>query len=181
MKVDMARIVLPYCLMPFADGRKYWWVILNRNYKPIGSATKKHVSYAHHALMFKITEAKQKKLRCPGTPKNPAIFLWKDNCTPWSSKRNWEAYILRLEVLTKLKVLDSFEQSVNQALQFAVPTVYYSLWKIPASLRGCISRNRQHLADTGGWILNRTDVHSLLRLMADDKGGPCGIFHFRRH
>lgn len=99
------RLFLPYCLKRLADGS---WVILNRQYKPLGVPGRGHVSYEAYSVKLKgLTRARIAALSCNGLleyESQGTIWLYSDGCLPDASKANWVAYQARLAVLMRLSV-----------------------------------------------------------------------------
>ena len=99
-------IFLPYCIKKQEDGR---YVVLNRNYKPLGFTTEEFVDYEKYpiAVTFKgLTANKAAKLSYRGGAELDTIYLYNDGCIPTESAANMKAYLARLEVLAKLKFAD---------------------------------------------------------------------------
>jgi hypothetical protein len=101
---DIRSVVLPYVLKRLEDGR---YVVLNREYKPVGFLTRVHVKYEDYPIALKLrglTAAVAKKLSCDGSANLDLIGLYDDGCVPTQSKKNMDAYLERLARLAKLKV-----------------------------------------------------------------------------
>lgn len=99
-------IHFPYCLQQRKDGA---WLILNRNYKPIGLTSSDWVDYDAHpaeACIANITSAQAKKISYCGSPEcADTIYLYNDGCVPTDSKKNMDAYLARVAVVMKLKTV----------------------------------------------------------------------------
>lgn len=100
---DARYIYFPYCLRRLDDGR---YIVLNRQYKPIGSRTSDWVRYEDDpsAAAIKITVAAAKKLSWDGKDALDVIYLYNDGCIPTDSVEHWRAYSDRLNVFSKLAV-----------------------------------------------------------------------------
>ena len=86
------------------DGR---YVVLNREYKPIGFRTREHVDYQAYpiAVRFKgLTKATARKLSYKGSEDLERIALYNDGCIPTKSAANMEAYLARLALLAELEI-----------------------------------------------------------------------------
>jgi hypothetical protein len=100
----IAHSYFPYCLQKQADGS---YLILNRDYKPVGFNTKEHLVYENYpvAVQFaRLLPATAAKLSVHGKPDLDAIYLYNDGTVPTDSQANMAAYLARLELLAKLKV-----------------------------------------------------------------------------
>lgn len=93
----------PYCIQRQSNGK---YVILNRDYKPLGFDTKKHLDYLAYPIDVKFkrfTKMTAAKLSCKGSEDLEAVLLYDDGCVPTKSVKNMKAYLKRLEILAKLK------------------------------------------------------------------------------
>lgn len=107
MKPDFRRTYFPYCLQRQADGR---YAILNRDYKPIGFQTSKHVDYAAYPTLVqfkRLTKETAAALSARGDDNLEAIFLYNDGCVPTDSAAHWTAYAERLKRLAHLTIVPS--------------------------------------------------------------------------
>lgn len=92
---------LPYCLDQIG---KDTYVVLNREYKPLGLITHDFVRYEDYAVQIKgITALKASKLSARGSDDRSRIYLYNDGCKPESRAEHAKAYFKRLEILLKLK------------------------------------------------------------------------------
>jgi hypothetical protein len=101
---DFRAIYLPYCIEKLKDGS---WVVLNREYKPVGFRTENYIKYEDFpvAAKFKgLTPAKLRKLSYTGSVTGDRVYLYQDSTNPLLSQKNMEEYQKRLEILAKLKV-----------------------------------------------------------------------------
>jgi hypothetical protein len=101
-RFSLARIALPYCVQRQADGS---YILLNRNYKPLGFANREHVRYEDYPIRFRFRRllSKTKNKIHEGTD-HEQIYLYSDGTRPWSSKKNMKEYLQRLESLMSLLV-----------------------------------------------------------------------------
>ena len=103
---DVRMVHLPYCLDRQPDGR---YVILNREYKPLGFKTRDRVDYGAYPIAVKLkdlTEAKAAKLSHEGSENLDRIYLYNDATVPTRSAVHMRSYLERLEVLMSLKIED---------------------------------------------------------------------------
>lgn len=109
--VNTRAIYFPYCLQELKDKS---WVVLNRNYKPVGSGTTEFVEYEDviqdRMRIARITPAQAKKISYKGeidgtVTGDRTIYLYNDGCIPTSSEKDMAAYLKRLAVLMKLKLV----------------------------------------------------------------------------
>ena len=101
---DFRSVFLPYCLKKL-DNDKY--VILNREYKPVGFKTIKLVKYEDYPIIVRfkrLTAEMISKISYDGNQSNDTIYLYNDGCVPTHSKKNMDSYLKRLELLAKLKL-----------------------------------------------------------------------------
>jgi hypothetical protein len=105
----VAHTHFPYCLQKTKDGN---WLILNRNYKPLGTTSKEWVDYDDHADRMAIdnrTIAALKKLAVNDIPDKPddlgLFYFYDDGSMPTESVADWDRYskILRMLAGAKLK------------------------------------------------------------------------------
>lgn len=101
MKSEFRHVFLPYCLEQQPDGR---WIVLNRNYKPLGVFGSEWVKYEDHPSLTPIALAPEvmAALCAPGSRcTDKRLFLYNDRCTPTDSAAHWAGYQARLEVLAR--------------------------------------------------------------------------------
>jgi len=94
---------LPYCLERQDDGR---YVVLNREYNPVGFCTTERLDYSKYPVAVKISRLTAKtaaRLSYNNDPKIDRIYLYNDGCIPTSSSAHMAAYLQSLAILAKLK------------------------------------------------------------------------------
>lgn len=101
---DFRAVFFPYCLDKQPDGR---YVVLNREYKPIGFKTREHIKYDDYRVCVElkgIGSATAAKLSYKGDSNTDRIYLYNDGCVPTKSNEHMKNYLERLKILAKLKV-----------------------------------------------------------------------------
>jgi hypothetical protein len=101
---DFRTIYLPYCIEHNADGS---WLVLNREYKPVGFNTGDQIKYEDFPVTTKFKELDQatlEKLSYSGEAKGKRVYLYNDGTDPLSGAAEMEAYLKRIEILSKLRV-----------------------------------------------------------------------------
>lgn len=104
---DVRSVHLPYCLQQQPDGR---YVILNRNYKPLGFITQEHLRYDDYPIAVHLGglgPSTAAKLSWEGSTDLTRIYLYSDNCIPTSSASAMQRYLDRLAILARLKIKPS--------------------------------------------------------------------------
>lgn len=99
----LAHIHLPYCIKRLPDES---YVVLNRDYKPLGFFTKEHLVYEQYPVTFRfarLSPATAAKISVHGHEDLDMIFLYDDGTIPNDSDANMKAYMARLATLSKLK------------------------------------------------------------------------------
>lgn len=99
---DFRSVFFPYCIEKLKDGT---WVVLNRQYKPVGFNTGSYVHYEDFPVSAKLTGIGPgvcRKLSYTGKAEGSRIYLYNDGCVPTRSKENMNAYLEKLSVLAKL-------------------------------------------------------------------------------
>jgi hypothetical protein len=99
MGKEFRSICLPYCLKRQKDGS---FIVLNRNYKPLGFNTNDHLEYEAYPIFLKIkglTKASIKHIAYNAEMKDDFIYLYDDNCIPTRSKEYMQSYLAKLERL----------------------------------------------------------------------------------
>lgn len=101
---DFRSAYLPYCLKRLKDGR---YVVLNREYKPLGFITLEHIEYEQYPIasnILGIGESTAAKLSWKNDPNLDVIFLYNDGCVPTESEANMKSYLEKIKILAKLKL-----------------------------------------------------------------------------
>ena len=101
---DFRSVFMPYCLRKQGDGR---YVVLNREYKPVGFFTNEYVKYEEHPVAVRlkgIGPATAAKLSWKGSEDIDNIFLYNDGCIPTASAENMKQYLTKLQLLAKLRI-----------------------------------------------------------------------------
>ena len=101
---DFRAIYLPYCIQHQEDGS---WLVLNRQYKPVGFNTDDHLKYEDFPVSTKfkgLGPAKLAKLSYTGKVEGNRVYLYNDGSNPLLSDSNMKAYLSKLETLAKLSV-----------------------------------------------------------------------------
>ena len=96
---DFRSVYLPYCLKKLEDGS---FIVLNRNYKPLGFNTREHINYEDYPISSKIkgiTTKTIQRLAYNGKMEDGFLFLYNDGLIPTKSKANMTKYLERLEIL----------------------------------------------------------------------------------
>jgi hypothetical protein len=104
--VEFRKIVFPYCLIKQEDGS---YLVLNRNYKPVGFNTSTWVNYEDYPIKIKfkrLTSLTVSKISYNNDPNIDKIFLYNDGCVPTASAKNMNAYLNRLKILASLQVIN---------------------------------------------------------------------------
>lgn len=99
---EARRFIFPYCIVHLEDGR---FIVLNRNYKPLGVQTEEWVDYDQHpsAIRLAITPAVASKLSWNRSDSIDRIYLYDDGCVPTDSADHMKAYLERIAVLMAVK------------------------------------------------------------------------------
>lgn len=104
----VAHTHFPYCIQKTKDGK---WLILNRNYKPLGSTGKEWVDYDNHPDRMPINSRAIAELRklavydIPDKPDDPGVFFfYKDGSMPTASDSDWQRYSKILQLLAGAKL-----------------------------------------------------------------------------
>ncbi len=104
MAIENVRAVyFPYCIQKQEDGS---WVLLNRNYKPVGFNTSDFIKYEDYPVAMKIKgigPSILKKLSYKDEESSDMVYLYNDGSVPTSSASAMSAYLKKLEILLKLQ------------------------------------------------------------------------------
>lgn len=105
---DFRAIWMPYVLAKVEDA-KGGWIALNRYYKPLGFDSRVHVDYSTVPTTSRIKTIRANTAKALSWSDEGAvddgrmIFLYNDGCVPTSSKRDWDAYCVKLSTIASLK------------------------------------------------------------------------------
>ena len=107
-QLSFRSIFFTYCLEVQADGS---FVALNRNYKPVGFATKKYIEYQDFPVSFKfkdLTKTTIQKLNSRDEPfeikPGEKLYLYTDACSPLKSTAYMQAYLEKMSILMRLQI-----------------------------------------------------------------------------
>ena len=106
---NFLKVNLPYHVTVRESGEI---VAVNREYLPLGVGKKDEDIPEGFPTSIKYSRATEKILKAAaydGQVRDGSIFLYNDGCTPTSSKKDMDAYLQRLAVLSKLKVKDFYQ------------------------------------------------------------------------
>lgn len=106
LKDELRHTHFLYCLDRQADGS---YVLLNRNYKPLGFMTEEYVRYEDHPVGVKLKGLGPKvaaKISYRGDESLDRIYLYNDGCIPTDGAANMKAYLERLGTVMKLRISD---------------------------------------------------------------------------
>ena len=101
---DFRAVCLPYCLVKQQDE---YYVVLNREYKPLGFYTKEFIKYEQYPISIHIsglTSEVAKKVSWDKSGNLDNIYLYNDEFNPIRNKKNMDAYLKKLEILAHLLV-----------------------------------------------------------------------------
>ena len=89
------RSWLPYFCQPLEDGI---YIIVNRNYKPVGQVSKDWAKYEEFPYLHaRFEDALRKRFTVKGSQDG---YLFNDGCPPWHSRQDATAYLTRLRLLS---------------------------------------------------------------------------------
>ena len=95
------RIHLPYCLKRMAIGL---YIILNREYKPLGMDTTERVNYEDYShVSLRITPHIAAQLSARESDDIDDVYLYNDGCIPTRSAANMRCYEERLALLEEVR------------------------------------------------------------------------------
>lgn len=106
LKDELRHTHFPYCLDRQQDGS---YVLLNRNYKPVGFMVGNLVRYEDYPVSVKIkglTPELAAKLDARGRDNLERIYFYNDGCIPTDSAAYMKAYLGRLATLMALPIDD---------------------------------------------------------------------------
>ncbi len=104
---DFRSVYFPYCLQRQEDGS---WVVLNREYKPVGFNRRTWVDYADYPVSVHLRglgPKTLKRLAFNGKYEDGRVYLYNDGCVPTHSPEKLKSYLERLATLAKLKTSGS--------------------------------------------------------------------------
>ena len=99
-KNPFMRSHLPYCVQKMDDER---WVVVNRDYKPLGFFTDDFIKYEDHPVLHsykKLTPVKIAQIAT--TIYEDRFYLYDDGSYPLDSDELWAAYCERLHILARI-------------------------------------------------------------------------------
>lgn len=104
---DFRAVFFPYCLARQPEGT---WLVLNRDYKPVGTVSRDWVDYRSHPSCVKLeglTRALASGLHYqPFEGDIPQhIFLYEDSMSPLRDGPTMSAYLDKLELLARLDIV----------------------------------------------------------------------------
>ena len=102
VSTDFRAVYFPYCIEKQADGT---WVVLNRQYKPVGFNTGDFIRYEEFPISAKlkgIGPRVMKKLSYSGEAQGDRVYLYNDGCVPTHSTADMNSYLKKLAILAKL-------------------------------------------------------------------------------
>lgn len=99
--------VLYSCRIAFRKQKDGRYVVLNREYKPVGFFTREFVKYEEHPVAVNlegIGPATAANLSWSGDENPDEIFLYNDGCIPTDGTANMKKYLAKLQILAKLRI-----------------------------------------------------------------------------
>ena len=103
---DVRSVHFPYVIKEVEKGK---FVVLNREYKPLGFNKRDYVKYEDYPIISKITglgPSTRNKLAYDGKGEGNMIYLYDDGCVPTQSKKHMDSYLEKLRILAKCKIED---------------------------------------------------------------------------
>jgi hypothetical protein len=104
MAVENVRAVyFPYCIEKQHDGS---WILLNRNYKPVGFNTGELISYSDFPVSIKIKELGRgtlQRLSCGDEEPGDRVYLYDNGSEPTRNAKAMASYLQKLEILLSLE------------------------------------------------------------------------------
>lgn len=106
MDQTIGRTMFPYCVRKMKDCEDDTWILLNRNYKPVGIVDEyETVDYNESPCgVFKAKISKKVKERLGYIEDEQCLYLFNDGTAPWLSKSNMDAYLECLRILMGIKI-----------------------------------------------------------------------------
>ncbi|MBE7383820.1 MAG: hypothetical protein F6J95_020690 [Leptolyngbya sp. SIO1E4] len=107
---SVGKLYFPYLIQRTRGDR---WVVLNRDYKPLGIVTREHVDYDQYAILLKMTAKIANALTYKATGveltgvEDESIYFYDDGCNPFGpdSQKHWPTYQEKLKILSKLETV----------------------------------------------------------------------------
>src|SRR5689334_7028475 len=103
-RLDPLRVFLPYCAHRVGPNT---YVLLGRDYKPVGCITEGWSHYEEHPITYEIeglTPEFAADVSCSGSVDVERIYFFRDGREPWRGKRELKAYQKRLARFVELLV-----------------------------------------------------------------------------
>lgn len=104
MSTSVLSLFMPYCLKKQPCGR---YALLNRQYKPVGFVTDRFVRYEQFPVLadLRIDQKTAARLSWDNSASTDEIFLYNDGCNPNNSDEDMNAYLGKLKVLAKIRIV----------------------------------------------------------------------------
>lgn len=102
--MDVRQAIFPYGMEMQDDGL---WAFFNRSYKPVGMNTSEWVGFNEYPVKFRLKglgPSTRAKLDVDGDGTNRRIYFYNDATQPTLSPTHMKAYLMRLEILMRLRV-----------------------------------------------------------------------------
>ncbi len=102
--LTLGKFIFPYCIQK-VEGTKNEYIVLNRNYKPVGFHINGYVKLETFPVQYKlkITPLAASKISFNGSTSLEKIYLYDDSTNPFAKTSNMEEYLERLKLLSKIK------------------------------------------------------------------------------
>ncbi|WP_156000793.1 hypothetical protein [Thioalkalivibrio sp. ALJT] len=100
---NVRAVYFPYCIQKQEDGS---WLLLNRNYKPVGFNTGDWITYSDFPVSMKVKGLGPdtlRKLSCHDEEPGDRVYLYNDGTVPTGDAKAMAAYLKRLEILLNLE------------------------------------------------------------------------------
>lgn len=98
---NVRRCFFPYCIRKMNNGN---WIMLNRNYKPVGQADNFHADYDEPSIQFKISGQKERAMRKKFDFDGDDFYLYNDGSVPTFNKRYMNIYLEKLVYLMDIRI-----------------------------------------------------------------------------
>lgn len=96
---SLRALYFPYCLRRLDDGS---WIILNRNYRPVGHGGSSYPDHEGIHPNFRIPNLTNSQIRAlshTGEADGNDVYLYNDGCVPTNGVRHMDDYLRRLRTL----------------------------------------------------------------------------------